>query len=86
MIAGLVSKQVKSRPVIYSRKVQRQVELADNPIYQEARRRGKKVIRDLHKPTAGGGSCESGIAMGMLEGDDEEAGESDLELDIERQE
>eukprot|EP00965_Chrysotila_dentata_P162229 5357135-Pleurochrysis_carterae.AAC.1 len=87
MIAGLVSKQVTSRPVIYSRKVRGQVELADNPIYQEARRRGKKFIRDLHRPPAGGSSCESGIAKGMLEGDDdEEARESDLELDIERQE
>eukprot|EP00965_Chrysotila_dentata_P162228 5357134-Pleurochrysis_carterae.AAC.1 len=86
MIVGLVSKQVRSRPVIYSRKVQGQVELADSPIYQEARRRGKKLIRDLHKPTAGGSSCESGIAKGMLEGDDEEARESDVELDIERQE
>eukprot|EP00965_Chrysotila_dentata_P044517 1480210-Pleurochrysis_carterae.AAC.2 len=86
MIAGLISKQVRSRPMIYNRKVQGQVELADNPIYHEARRRGKKFIRDLHKPPAGGDSCESGVAKGMLEGgDEEEAGEYDLELDIERQ-
>eukprot|EP00965_Chrysotila_dentata_P187915 6172421-Pleurochrysis_carterae.AAC.1 len=87
MITGLIGKHIKSRPIIYSRKVQGQVELADNPIYQETRRRGKKFIRDLYKPPAGGNLCESGIAKGMLEGgEDEEAGESDLELDIERQE
>eukprot|EP00965_Chrysotila_dentata_P193918 6176041-Pleurochrysis_carterae.AAC.3 len=50
MITALINKQIKSRPIIYSRKVQGQMELADNPIYQEVRRRGKKVIRDLHKP------------------------------------
>eukprot|EP00965_Chrysotila_dentata_P071034 2347297-Pleurochrysis_carterae.AAC.1 len=68
MVTGLISKQVRSRPIIYNRKVQGQVELADNPIYQEARRRGKKFIRELHKPPAGGDSCESGVAQGMLEG------------------
>eukprot|EP00965_Chrysotila_dentata_P100349 3315436-Pleurochrysis_carterae.AAC.1 len=87
MIEGLISKQVRSRPIIYNRKIKGQVELADNPIYQEARRRGKKFIRDLHKPPKGGDSCERGVAKGMLEeGEEEETGESDLELDIERQE
>eukprot|EP00965_Chrysotila_dentata_P056304 1867925-Pleurochrysis_carterae.AAC.1 len=56
MVTGLISKQVRSRPIIYNRKVQGQVELADIPIYQEARRRGKKFIRGLHKPPAGGDS------------------------------
>eukprot|EP00965_Chrysotila_dentata_P173896 5740277-Pleurochrysis_carterae.AAC.1 len=35
MATGLISKQVKSRPVMYNRKVMGHVELADNPIYQE---------------------------------------------------
>eukprot|EP00965_Chrysotila_dentata_P076087 2514312-Pleurochrysis_carterae.AAC.1 len=42
MVTGLISKQVKSRPIVYKRKVMGHAELADNPIYQEARRRGKK--------------------------------------------
>eukprot|EP00965_Chrysotila_dentata_P218203 6190454-Pleurochrysis_carterae.AAC.2 len=42
MVTGLISKQVKSRPIIYNRKVMGRAELADNPIYQEARRRGEK--------------------------------------------
>eukprot|EP00965_Chrysotila_dentata_P176281 5820634-Pleurochrysis_carterae.AAC.1 len=41
MVTGLISKQVKSRPIIYNRRVRGQLELADNPIYQEVRRRGK---------------------------------------------
>eukprot|EP00965_Chrysotila_dentata_P061596 2039970-Pleurochrysis_carterae.AAC.1 len=87
MVTGLISKQVRSRPIIYNRKVQGQAELADNPIYQEARRGGEKIFRELYKPPAGGDSCESGVAKGMLEGcNEEEAEESDLELDIERQE
>eukprot|EP00965_Chrysotila_dentata_P079860 2633598-Pleurochrysis_carterae.AAC.1 len=42
MVTGLISKQIKSRPNIYSRKVQEHMELADSPIYQEARERKKK--------------------------------------------
>eukprot|EP00965_Chrysotila_dentata_P181168 5980870-Pleurochrysis_carterae.AAC.1 len=42
MIIGLLSKQVKSRPVIYGRKVLGRVEVADGPIYWEARQRGKR--------------------------------------------
>eukprot|EP00965_Chrysotila_dentata_P177783 5872156-Pleurochrysis_carterae.AAC.1 len=49
-VTGLISMQVKSRPIIYSRKVMGHVELADSPIYQEARRRAKKVIRGTYKP------------------------------------
>eukprot|EP00965_Chrysotila_dentata_P255062 6212087-Pleurochrysis_carterae.AAC.5 len=61
--------------------------LADNPFYLEARRRGKKVIRDMHRPPEGGEKCESGVSRGMIEGcnaEDEEV--SDTEMDIERQE
>eukprot|EP00965_Chrysotila_dentata_P031292 1041842-Pleurochrysis_carterae.AAC.1 len=87
MVTGLISKQVKSRPIIYKRKVGGQAELADNPIYQEARRRGKKVIRDMHRPPEGGDTCESGVARGMIEGCGvEEKETSDFEIDIERQE
>eukprot|EP00965_Chrysotila_dentata_P039878 1324895-Pleurochrysis_carterae.AAC.1 len=39
MVTGLISKQVKSRPIIYHRRVMGRTELADNPIYQEARKR-----------------------------------------------
>eukprot|EP00965_Chrysotila_dentata_P244018 6205734-Pleurochrysis_carterae.AAC.1 len=45
MITGLLGKQVKSRPVICGRKVQGRVEMADGPIYWEARQRGEKLIR-----------------------------------------
>eukprot|EP00965_Chrysotila_dentata_P216583 6189458-Pleurochrysis_carterae.AAC.1 len=58
MITSLISKQIKSRPIIYNRKVQGHMELADNPIYQEVRKRGKKGIRDMHKPPKGGDKCE----------------------------
>eukprot|EP00965_Chrysotila_dentata_P006359 208111-Pleurochrysis_carterae.AAC.1 len=58
----LAAKQVKSRPIIYSRKVMGHIKLADNPIYQEARRRGKKLTRDTYKPPEGGDKCESGVA------------------------
>eukprot|EP00965_Chrysotila_dentata_P090806 2996672-Pleurochrysis_carterae.AAC.10 len=40
-VTGLISKQVRSRPIIYNRKVMGHAKLADNPICQEARRRGK---------------------------------------------
>eukprot|EP00965_Chrysotila_dentata_P204463 6182349-Pleurochrysis_carterae.AAC.1 len=40
-VTGLISKQVKSKPIIYNRKVMGHVELADSPIYQEVRRRGE---------------------------------------------
>eukprot|EP00965_Chrysotila_dentata_P188109 6172543-Pleurochrysis_carterae.AAC.2 len=88
MVTKLISKQVKSRPIFYSRKVMGHVELADSPIcYQEARRRGKKVIRDTYKPPEGADKCESGVARGMLEGSNsEEEEDSDIEMDIERQE
>eukprot|EP00965_Chrysotila_dentata_P261940 6214416-Pleurochrysis_carterae.AAC.1 len=42
------------RHIYYLWKVMGQAELADNPIYQEARRRGGKVIRDMHRPPEGG--------------------------------
>eukprot|EP00965_Chrysotila_dentata_P078655 2592327-Pleurochrysis_carterae.AAC.2 len=35
MITGLLSKQVKSRPIIYGRRVQGRVEMADGPTYWE---------------------------------------------------
>eukprot|EP00965_Chrysotila_dentata_P172734 5700416-Pleurochrysis_carterae.AAC.1 len=35
MISGLISKQVKSKPLIYHRRVMGNTELADIPIYQE---------------------------------------------------
>eukprot|EP00965_Chrysotila_dentata_P047646 1580352-Pleurochrysis_carterae.AAC.1 len=54
MVTGLISKQVKSRPIIYNRKVMGNIELADNPVYQEARKRGKKLIRDIYRPPEGG--------------------------------
>eukprot|EP00965_Chrysotila_dentata_P199265 6179273-Pleurochrysis_carterae.AAC.2 len=66
IITGSISKQIRSRPIIYCSKVQGQIELADSPIYQEARRSGKKVIRDMHKPSEGGGKCESGVARVMV--------------------
>eukprot|EP00965_Chrysotila_dentata_P208213 6184574-Pleurochrysis_carterae.AAC.8 len=49
VIAELISKQVKSRPVNDNRKVKGHLEIADGPIHQSARKRGKKVIRDMHK-------------------------------------
>eukprot|EP00965_Chrysotila_dentata_P199986 6179713-Pleurochrysis_carterae.AAC.1 len=58
------------------------MELADAPIYQEVRKRGEKVIRDMHNPPEGGDKCEGAVARGVLH--DEEA--SDKEIDIERQE
>eukprot|EP00965_Chrysotila_dentata_P063523 2105201-Pleurochrysis_carterae.AAC.1 len=62
-------------------------ELADIPIYQEARRRGRKLIRETHKPTEGGDKCESGVARGLIDGGNtEEEEDSDIEMDIERQE
>eukprot|EP00965_Chrysotila_dentata_P232131 6198782-Pleurochrysis_carterae.AAC.1 len=74
-------------PFIYSRKVQGHAELADSQTYQEARRRGKKVMRDIYKPPEGGDKCESGVARRMVHGcKAEEEAESDLEMDIERQE
>eukprot|EP00965_Chrysotila_dentata_P063365 2100156-Pleurochrysis_carterae.AAC.1 len=61
--------------------------MADNPIYQEARKRGGKIIRDMHKPPEGGDKCESGVARGMIEGyTAEEEETSDIEMDIEKQE
>eukprot|EP00965_Chrysotila_dentata_P217284 6189899-Pleurochrysis_carterae.AAC.1 len=64
------------------------MELADSLIYQEVSgRRGKKVIRDMHKPPEGGDRCESGVARGMLNaGKAEEEEDSDMGRDIERQE
>ena len=87
MDTGLISKQVKSRPLIYTRKAMGHTELADIPIYQEVRRRGKKFIRDIHKPPKGGDTCESGVARGLIDGGiTEEEDVSDIEMDIERQE
>eukprot|EP00965_Chrysotila_dentata_P006187 202162-Pleurochrysis_carterae.AAC.1 len=63
-----------------------QAELADNPIYHEARKRGEKFIRDTYKPPEGGDTCESGVARGLVDGNTEEEGVSDIDLDIERQE
>eukprot|EP00965_Chrysotila_dentata_P114137 3773628-Pleurochrysis_carterae.AAC.1 len=87
IVTGLISKQVKSRPIIYSRRVLGHEESEDNPIYKEARKSGKKVIRDMHKPPEGGDKCESGAARGVLKGcTGEEEEISDIEMDIERQE
>eukprot|EP00965_Chrysotila_dentata_P152877 5053214-Pleurochrysis_carterae.AAC.1 len=61
----LLGKQVKSRPVIYGRRVQGRVEIADGPTYWEARQRGKKLIRDMHKPPEGGDICEGEVAKGL---------------------
>eukprot|EP00965_Chrysotila_dentata_P055139 1830121-Pleurochrysis_carterae.AAC.1 len=64
-------------------------ELADIPIYQEARRRGEKLIRETHnhKPPEGGDKCERGLARGLIDGGNmEEEADSDIEIDIERQE
>eukprot|EP00965_Chrysotila_dentata_P240922 6203994-Pleurochrysis_carterae.AAC.1 len=63
------------------------IELADNPVYQEARKRGQKLIRDIYKPPEGGDKCESGIAKGVVNGYNAEEEEIfDIEIDIERQE
>eukprot|EP00965_Chrysotila_dentata_P225984 6195118-Pleurochrysis_carterae.AAC.1 len=63
------------------------MELADSPICQEARKRGKKAIRDMHKPPEGGDTCEGGVAMGMIKAcKAEEEEDSDTGRDIERQE
>eukprot|EP00965_Chrysotila_dentata_P202399 6181100-Pleurochrysis_carterae.AAC.2 len=87
MVTRLISKQVKSRPITYSRKAMGQMELGDNPIYQEARRRGEKFIRDTFKPPEGGNKCESGLARGLVYGcNTEEKEDSDIEINIERQE
>eukprot|EP00965_Chrysotila_dentata_P188638 6172859-Pleurochrysis_carterae.AAC.1 len=62
-------------------------ELADNPIYQEARRRRKKFIRDTYKPPEGGNKCESGVARGLIDGcSTKEEEVSDIKMDIEKQE
>eukprot|EP00965_Chrysotila_dentata_P008079 263641-Pleurochrysis_carterae.AAC.1 len=62
------------------------IELADGPIYQEVRRRGKRMIRDLHKPPKGGDRCEGGLARGMISTHQEEGEEdSDVEADVQRQ-
>eukprot|EP00965_Chrysotila_dentata_P047770 1584467-Pleurochrysis_carterae.AAC.4 len=86
MITGLISKQVRSRPIIYNGKVKGYMELADGPIYQEARKRRGKVVRDMHyKPPEGGDKCEGAVARGMMsacKAEDEE--DSDREMDIER--
>eukprot|EP00965_Chrysotila_dentata_P011791 386921-Pleurochrysis_carterae.AAC.2 len=85
MVTGLISKQIKSRPIIHSKKVRGHMELADSPIYQEARKRGKKVVRDMHKPPQGEDKCESGVARGMISACKiEEEEDSDTGMDIER--
>eukprot|EP00965_Chrysotila_dentata_P055810 1850959-Pleurochrysis_carterae.AAC.1 len=43
MVTGLISKQVRSRPIFYDRIVQGRRELADSPIYQESSR--SKAVR-----------------------------------------
>eukprot|EP00965_Chrysotila_dentata_P076513 2526397-Pleurochrysis_carterae.AAC.1 len=82
MIMGLLSKQVKSRPVIYGRKVMGRVEVADGPIYWEARQRGRKVIRNMHKPPEGGDKCEGELAKGLtdVDGGQDEDSSWDMEL------
>eukprot|EP00965_Chrysotila_dentata_P258944 6213401-Pleurochrysis_carterae.AAC.1 len=39
--------------------------MADGPIYWEARQRGKKVMRGMHKPSEGGDKCEGEVAKGL---------------------
>eukprot|EP00965_Chrysotila_dentata_P105535 3485462-Pleurochrysis_carterae.AAC.1 len=60
--------QVKSRPLIYNRQVGGTTELADTPIYKEARKRGRKFIRETYKPPEGGDKCERGVATGLIDG------------------
>eukprot|EP00965_Chrysotila_dentata_P261209 6214177-Pleurochrysis_carterae.AAC.4 len=84
MITGLISKQVRSRPMIYNRKVKGHMELADGPIHQEARKQGRKVVRDMHKPPEGGDKCEGAVARGMISACEDEDN-SDRKMDIERQ-
>eukprot|EP00965_Chrysotila_dentata_P022210 734629-Pleurochrysis_carterae.AAC.1 len=87
MVTGLISKQIRSRPVIYNRIGQGHRELADCPIYQEARWPGENVTRDMHKSPEGVDECEGRLARGMLgAGTAEEEEESDREMYIERQE
>eukprot|EP00965_Chrysotila_dentata_P177120 5850222-Pleurochrysis_carterae.AAC.1 len=50
-------------------------------------RRGKKLIRDTHKPPKGGDKCERGVVRGLIDGSNtEEEEDSDIEMDIEKQE
>eukprot|EP00965_Chrysotila_dentata_P171713 5666468-Pleurochrysis_carterae.AAC.2 len=56
MVTGLISKQVKSRPIIYNRRMMGHTELADIPIYQEARRREKSLYAKHTNPRKEG-SC-----------------------------
>eukprot|EP00965_Chrysotila_dentata_P100681 3326828-Pleurochrysis_carterae.AAC.1 len=87
MITGLISKEVKSRPLTYNRKVRGITELADIPIYQEARKGGGKFIRETYKSPEGGERCERGVARGVVDGNETDEEEEDsIELDIERQE
>eukprot|EP00965_Chrysotila_dentata_P254542 6211911-Pleurochrysis_carterae.AAC.1 len=82
MITGMLSKQVRSRPIIYAKKVQGRVELADGPIYWEARQCGKRFIRSMHKPPEGGDKCQGEVAKGMtnIEGIQGEDATWDMEL------
>eukprot|EP00965_Chrysotila_dentata_P261084 6214132-Pleurochrysis_carterae.AAC.4 len=86
MITGLISKQVKSRPIIYNRNVLGNMELADGPIYQEAKKRGKNVVKGMHKPLEGGDTCEGVVARGMISAGKADEESSDSEMGIERQE
>eukprot|EP00965_Chrysotila_dentata_P011565 378490-Pleurochrysis_carterae.AAC.1 len=81
LIMGLLSKQVRSRPVIYGRKVQGRIEMADGPIYWEARQQGKKVIRGMHKPPIGGDTCEGKVSKGLISID--KAQDEDSAWDVE---
>eukprot|EP00965_Chrysotila_dentata_P083025 2739098-Pleurochrysis_carterae.AAC.1 len=82
MITGMLSKQVRSRPIIYARKVQGRVELADGPIYWEARQCGKRFIRSTHKPPESGDKCQGEVAKGMtnIDGVQDEDATWDMEL------
>eukprot|EP00965_Chrysotila_dentata_P134905 4462438-Pleurochrysis_carterae.AAC.1 len=82
MITSLLSKQVKSRPVIYGRKVQGRTELADAPIYWEVRQRGKTVIRNMHKPPEGGDRCEGEVAKGLTSITKEQDGNTEWDMEL----
>eukprot|EP00965_Chrysotila_dentata_P135209 4470775-Pleurochrysis_carterae.AAC.1 len=39
--------------------------MADGPVYWEARQRGKRLIRNMHKPPEGGETCDGEVAKGL---------------------
>eukprot|EP00965_Chrysotila_dentata_P090222 2977574-Pleurochrysis_carterae.AAC.6 len=61
------------------------MELANGPIYQEVRSRGKNMVRNLRRPSEGGDRCERGMARKMRSTHNIDE-ESDKGAELERQE